>query len=1258
MNTNSSNSAQTLFRFTNLRNPQLAEAQDNDNFILRDAKTTGYFDNLVQEWSPAKGISKIDFFLENLIKTPLVETIKKTEEELKVIVGDFFEAGKKLAQKRNWETIADINVLMDTLKIKVETSASDESKLLNPESKEVKTLWDSLIYQMLTQEDFYTKEAIIQSLQAVNYYVKFFQIEEENEDKKRVQLQKIASAKVVIPNYLFIDSITKEESDRIFTVNETKIGSSYIFENNSQEQALSEEAKQSFIRQQALNSYNEKKRKLEDLKTEIKQLDTVYNKNVVKSYDTAVSEFQKTIQPLQSAYRDALLDVEATFTEAMTEAQKKQALNAVPKPNLPEFTFNAPAQRDLTVFKNKLSEPSLELFAELIGTPSTKEEIANNEVKPENILKLGEKYIVFPDDQYLNFNEIKEVVTDHIKEVNDGIITNTDLNQVSYVSVGGVLIPSQKMATEEKDKIKYSGLLTSRLNGQDDGNHVEMGLSINVGKDIPVEILSYRLVSESGAMKKGSYVTINPYPSFFTCRDFFENNLMENDFGKYSKFIIECRINGQRLQAVIDGYGGYIGDKDIFFYLMNHIENGDNANSFIPSDFGIKRLGISDYLRVEQSTHAYVEGEVANIENIMAREYRDKSTRRLRRSEVTETFSSDSEREQLTDTTTTERFEMQSEVAKVLQESTDMGINTNTTFSALNAQFSIGASFANHRSKEESMRQAVTQAQDITVRALDRVVRKVHEERIEKIIEEFEENNSHGFDNRKGDKHVVGVYRWVDKLMKNQVHRYGKRLMFEFSIPQPAKLHSLAMKSLKDQKTIELPIDPRKSGIFTMTDYSSLNDENILKYWQSKYNVEIEKRPENEVRVTKAISVSNAEIKGEMAAKSDSIEIPEGYTTSGGWLNASHFFQPDRFEWTHIRVTVGDVSKLVAEHNAHIAIDQEFFFRKKYAKNVGFAFESGDTAGVTINISLDCVLNKEVKDEWLQKTFNQIIRAYEDAMVEYNQKVANEDAKAGEIKGTNPLFYRQIEQEVLKHNCIAYLVDDRSQKSLGRHMYEGDDVKNFQIKREELNQYASLAKFMEQAFEWEIISYNYYPYYWGSRNDWGTMYQSENIDPLFRSFLRSGMARVVVTVRPGFEDAVQYYMVTGKIWNGGEVPVIGDPLYLSIVDELKETEGEVYGKAWITRVPTPLTILQAESIGLKVEHALPFTQEDPKDFEDPKALITESNFEKNDATMQAPESKMVGSMEINNDYIQLTTKDDPKQIVAQLSLDDLKEALQ
>lgn len=164
-----------------------------------------------------------------------------------------------------------------------------------------------------------------------------------------------------------------------------------------------------------------------------------------------------------------------------------------------------------------------------------------------------------------------------------------------------------------------------------------------------------------------------------------------------------------------------------------------------------------------------------------------------------------------------------------------------------------------------------------------------------------------------------------------------------------------------------------------------------------------------------------------------------------------------------------------------------------------------------------------------------------------------------------------------------------------------------------LDQYTAFIKFMEQAFEWENISYFLYPYYWGRKTNWAGLYQSENTDPLFRNFLQSGMARVVATVRPGFEDVVQFYLATGKIWNGGEVPVIGDELYLSIVDEMKEPKGIKQGKAWLTRLPTTLNILQAESIGLKVAHALPFSTENPDDFEVPFEVITEAkfNFEKN-----------------------------------------------
>ena len=48
-------------------------------------------------------------------------------------------------------------------------------------------------------------------------------------------------------------------------------------------------------------------------------------------------------------------------------------------------------------------------------------------------------------------------------------------------------------------------------------------------------------------------------------------------------------------------------------------------------------------------------------------EYRDKSTRRLRRSENTTTTSKETEQEKLTDTTTATRFEIQTEIARMLQ---------------------------------------------------------------------------------------------------------------------------------------------------------------------------------------------------------------------------------------------------------------------------------------------------------------------------------------------------------------------------------------------------------------------------------------------------------------------------------------------------------------------------------------------------------------------------------------------------------------
>jgi hypothetical protein len=68
-------------------------------------------------------------------------------------------------------------------------------------------------------------------------------------------------------------------------------------------------------------------------------------------------------------------------------------------------------------------------------------------------------------------------------------------------------------------------------------------------------------------------------------------------------------------------------------------------------------------------------------------------------------------------------------------------------------------------------------------------------------------------------------------------------------------------------------------------------------------------------------------------------------------------------------------------------------------------------------------------------------------------------------------------------------------------------------------------KFMEQCFEWELLTYTLYPYYWANQGRWRPLYQLSDADPQLLEFLQSGMARVLVSVRPGYEQAAMYLNV-------------------------------------------------------------------------------------------------------------------------------------
>jgi hypothetical protein len=130
----------------------------------------------------------------------------------------------------------------------------------------------------------------------------------------------------------------------------------------------------------------------------------------------------------------------------------------------------------------------------------------------------------------------------------------------------------------------------------------------------------------------------------------------------------------------------------------------------------------------------------------------------------------------------------------------------------------------------------------------------------------------------------------------------------------------------------------------------------------------------------------------------------------------------------------------------------------------------------------------------------------------------------------------------------------------------------------------SYAEFFQQSFEWPEMTYVYYPYFWARQTKWSERLGVSGGDGLFNRFLQAGFARVIVPARRQHESDILYFLETGTIWSGTEPPVLGDPRYLSIVDELKESLGAPdggvpEGEPWQFKLPTSLVMLD-ESLKL------------------------------------------------------------------------------
>ena len=533
------------------------------------------------------------------------------------------------------------------------------------------------------------------------------------------------------------------------------------------------------------------------------------------------------------------------------------------------------------------------------------------------------------------------------------------------------------------------------------------------------------------------------------------------------------------------------------------------------------------------------------------------------------------------------------------------------------------------RSSNESNKFSSDIAKDITQKAVKNVAQKVTQSQTTKIIETFEELESQSFDNKKGANHISGVYQWVEKVYLAQVFNYGRHEIFDIMVPEPAAA-LIAMAT--STSNLNKPIPPDSLGtIKHNSDGTPMLDANGNKQldiplnplylsessnsgfyyygnWVAKYMATgVEPPPRESITCVKTFSadVRNAHL-------NDTIKIDDGYaavsfTTNAAWRcahNDQENFQVDIL----VGQTTVSYGRSCISPNMVQTTEQNYtgFVRNVSLtgnltgipqpleqREIAVVIDSSFLEELSVNIEITCKRTEQMFTQWKLKTYEKIVMAFQKLQSDYESKMASmqfQKGSIGPLGAADPEANRQIERTELKRSCIALLANDYSK-------VDGFDAlrpwlldSQTQMLDPDLTlsmKYGSWVRWFEQVFEWDKIGYVFYPYYWGRASEWVKRLNLKNDDPLFLNFLQAGYARVVVPVRNGFENAVNFFLLTGLPWMGGNLPSIGDktqnPLYLDIVEEMKGQSGASgkelpFGDPWEIRIPTTLIKLRKDDL--------------------------------------------------------------------------------
>jgi hypothetical protein len=264
---------------------------------------------------------------------------------------------------------------------------------------------------------------------------------------------------------------------------------------------------------------------------------------------------------------------------------------------------------------------------------------------------------------------------------------------------------------------------------------------------------------------------------------------------------------------------------------------GPRVLAFVPNP---PRKWMGDLILLRQKVRGYSLGEIAHVENVLLNESFKRRFRTTNKTEQTLTTETDVTRESERDLQSTTRDELRTEIQKAKSEDLSLSANFNVQASYNGGSYSVvagaGGSASYRRASEEREDTSISHAREVVDKAVERVSERMHTIQATMTSHEEEDIAEHGIDNADGDDHIVGVYRWLEKRVDLHLINYGRRLIYELMIPEPATFWARLVTQRGDGSAGPPPSFPAlpppagggQPADLTPLDFSLRNGNNLL----------------------------------------------------------------------------------------------------------------------------------------------------------------------------------------------------------------------------------------------------------------------------------------------------------------------------------------------------------------------------------------------------------------------------------------------